>query len=91
VRLDLRDGRLTVTDMSTNGTVVVVRTGPAAQPREVALTAGQSHALGEWDAVRLHDGVELRRADRPPAGAAVPVPGSVMSDAPTVALRLRRE
>jgi hypothetical protein len=90
-RFDLRDGTLTVTDTSTNGTVVVARTGPGGQPREITLGNGQSHALGEWDTVRLHDGIDLRRAGRPPAGAAAPAPGSVMSDAPTVALRLPRD
>jgi hypothetical protein len=54
------------------------------------LPVGQPHPVGEWDTVQLHEGVELRRGDRP---ATEPVAGaaSVMGDAPTMALRLPHE
>src|SRR5439155_14933252 len=91
IRLELHGWTLAVTDTSTNGTLVLVRTGPAERSRPVPLTAGQSRSLGEWDTVRLHEGVELRRADRPGAGRAGAASASVMSEAPTVSMRLPRD
>jgi hypothetical protein len=68
---------------------VLARTSATQQPRSVTLTRGQPYVLGEWDTVELHDGVVVARADRPPAGPPpVNAPGSVLADAPTVALRL---
>ena len=91
IRLELHGWTLAVTDTSTNGTLVLVRTGPAERSRPVPLTAGQSRSLGEWDTVRLHEGVELRRADRPGTGRAGTAAASVMSEAPTVSMRLPRD
>jgi hypothetical protein len=79
-RFELRDSGLTVTDLSTNGTWLRGQQVPPNQPQPV----------GERDAVRLHDRVEIGRADRPAGGGPGPAQGmgSVMGDAPTVALRL---
>ncbi len=87
-RLELRDGVVTITDSSTNGTTIVTRTGPAANPGHVKLNSGQSHNLGEWDIIRLYQGVEIARADRLPARSPAVTPDSVMADAPTMALRM---
>lgn len=87
--LDLRDGAPQVTDSSTNGTVIQTRTAPDAQPRSVRIGRNQTYRLGEWDTIELYQGVEICRADRPrmrpQAGEVV---GSVLTDAPTVAIRL---
>ena len=88
VRLELHGNKLQVTDTSTNGTSVLLRTGPAESVRRAPLVRGEGTTLGEWDSVELYEGVELARADR----AAGPVAGaptnSVMSEAPTQAIRL---
>jgi hypothetical protein len=87
VRMQLRGTALQVTDTSTNGTSVLMRTGPAESVRRAQLIRGEGTTLGEWDTVELYEGVELARADR----AAGPVTGaptnSVMADAPTQAIR----
>lgn len=87
-RLELRDDRLLVTDSSTNGTTILTRPGPGAPPHTVQLVNGQTHSLGEWDVIRLYQGVEIARADRLPARAPAATPDSVMADAPTMALRI---
>jgi hypothetical protein len=88
VRFELRGTALQATDTSTNGTGVLLRTGPGEGLRRAQLTRGEGTALGDWDTVELYEGVELGRADR----AAGPVPGaptnSVMTEAPTQAMRL---
>jgi len=88
VRFDLRGTALQVTDTSTNGTSVLVRSGPAESARRAQLNRGEGTTLGDWDAVELYEDVELGRADR----AAGPVAGaptnSVMTEAPTQAMRL---
>jgi len=88
IRLELRGEDLVVTDGSTNGTTVVARPGPGAPSQKITLSSGQSHTLGEWDTIRLHQTVELGRADRLPERAPVVTPESVMTDAPTMAIRL---
>jgi hypothetical protein len=87
-RLELRDGVLTITDASTNGTTILVRSGPAAAPQSIELTSGQSRQLGEWDIISLFQGVEIARADRLPARPPAVTPDSVMADAPTMSLRV---
>lgn len=87
-RLDLRDDVLTITDSSTNGTTIVTRTSAAAIPQTVVLTSGQSQALGEWDIIRLYQGVEIARSDRLPGRPPLVTPDSVMADAPTMAIRI---
>lgn len=87
VRLELANGALTVTDTSTNGTVVHARGGPDGAASQITLNRGEQRVLGEWDIIELHEGVALSRADRPrPAAPSDEAP--VMAEAPTVAIRL---
>jgi hypothetical protein len=88
MKLELRDDVMTVTDSSTNGTTVLTRSGPGATPKPVKLKSGQSHELGDWDVIKLYEGVEVGRADRLPDRAPAASPESVMADAPTMAMRL---
>jgi hypothetical protein len=83
VRFELTERGLAVTDVSTNGTWVL-----SAQGQRSDVPPHQPHPVGEWDAVVLHDRVEIARPQRR-AGAA-PGAASVMGDAPTMALRLPR-
>ncbi|GAA3519656.1 FHA domain-containing protein [Actinocatenispora rupis] len=87
VRFDLAGTALTVTDTSTNGTLVRTRSGPDAVPGEVTLSRGQQYVLDEWDVVELHTGVALGRADRQPRRASAE-DAPVMAEAPTMAIRL---
>jgi hypothetical protein len=89
-RLELRGDELLVTDVSTNGTVILGRPGPGAAPRPVGLPYDRAHPLGEWDVVQLYQGVELCRADRQRAADGAAQQQSVMGDAPTMAMRLPR-
>ena len=89
IRLELTDdGALSVVDTSTNGTCVVLPPAPGVAEQRVELAPGQPYPLGEWDTVELCAGVEIRRADRVSGEAAGRPSSSVMSDAPTVNLRL---
>jgi hypothetical protein len=88
LRLEFHGDELVATDSSTNGTTIFARPGPGAPPKAVQLTSGQSHTLGEWDVIRLHQTVEISRADRLPDRAPTGSPESVMADAPTMAMRL---
>jgi hypothetical protein len=88
IRLELSGEDLVVTDSSTNGTTILVRSGPSTPPQKVILPNGQSRTLGEWDTIQLHKTVEITRADRLPDRAPVATPDSVMADAPTMAMRL---
>jgi pSer/pThr/pTyr-binding forkhead associated (FHA) protein len=84
--LELHDDVLLVTDVSTNGTLVRSRPGPYTGAEEIKLTANSPYRLQPWDTVVLQDGVELARADRSLTRSAGG-PGSVMGDAPTIAMR----
>jgi hypothetical protein len=81
VELSMVDDVLTVTDKSTNGTVVF------ENGRRVELLRERSHPWGKDDIVELYRGVELtktgRRPSRPSAGAV-----GIMAEAPTIAIRL---
>lgn len=88
IRLELHDDVLTMTDQSTNGTTLLTRTGPGAAPKVVSLKSGQTHEVGEWDIIKLYEGVEVGRADRLPDRPPAATPESVMVDAPTMAMRL---
>jgi hypothetical protein len=89
LRFDLRDGALTVTDLSTNGTTVLLRAGPQAPPERIRLAHGEPRRLGEWDTVELYTEVEVIRPARRLTAATVAFePSSVLADAPTVAMRL---
>jgi hypothetical protein len=86
VRLELREEGLFVADLSTNGTIVRARSAPYISPEEVHLSGGAPDPLNPWDSVELHTGVVLARADRIP-NTSVGGYGSVMGDAPTIAMR----
>ncbi|HKT06180.1 MAG TPA: FHA domain-containing protein, partial [Rugosimonospora sp.] len=90
VRVELRGHRLQVTDISTNGTTLLQRSGPGEEPQRTALRNGETAPIGEWDTVEIFEGVELARAIR----SAGPPPGSpttsVLTEAPTQAIRLNR-
>jgi hypothetical protein len=83
VALDLRPDGLYAIDMSTNGTVLA---GPEGRSR---LPAAEPRRVGERDVLELFEGIEVARAGSA-ASPADAVPGSVMADAPTVAMRLPR-
>ena len=90
LRLELRDGGVVITDLSTNGSLLNARAERGARPRIEKLAKGQPVMLGEWDVVELAEGVEIGRADRSHGGQAGQQASSVMQDAPTVAIRLPR-
>ncbi|HZN75493.1 MAG TPA: FHA domain-containing protein [Micromonosporaceae bacterium] len=83
VRVALTPAGVEVTDTSTNGTIL--RT-----PAElIRVSRGETRILGQQDVVVLYDGVEIAR----PGiwrRSGVAEPRSVMSDAPTIAMRLPR-
>ena len=85
VRFELTDRGLVVIDTSTNGTWVL-----SAQGQRSAVPPNQPHPVGEWDAVVLHDRVEIARPQRPAGAGPAPGAASVMGDAPTMALRIPR-
>jgi hypothetical protein len=85
VRLDLRDDGLSVSDVSTNGTIVRSRTSPYSSADPVHLNQGPAYPLKPWDTIELHEGVVLTRADRS-LTRSVGGPGSVMGDAPTITM-----
>ncbi len=88
LRLEFRGTALTVTDTSTNGSVLLGRAGPGDAPRRSPLGRGETAPLGEWDRVELYQDLEVGWATR----SVGPVPdgpaGSVMAEAPTQAMRL---
>jgi FHA domain len=90
LRLELHGDELSVTDLSTNGTVLLGRSGVRDTPRPVGLSKDRQHPVGEWDIIQLHQDVEIGRADRPGRPAGQAQPESVMGEAPTMAMRLPR-
>jgi hypothetical protein len=88
--LELRDGAMVATDVSTNGSVVLARADATAPARRTPLPTRQPYAMGEWDTIELYNHVEIGRADRVISAPVDAEPGSVMVDAPTIALRLPR-
>jgi len=87
VRLDLRGTDLVVRDTSTNGTVIR-RGGSMAEPDRLVLTRDQARLLADGDVIELYPGVQVARARDGLTGAGVEEPASVMSDAPTMSIRL---
>ena len=87
LRLEISDeGRLVVTDLSANGTLVWRRPGPDDRAATHRLHRS-SYALGEWDSVELYTGFELFRGDRRLTTVVGPTdPLSVLVNAPTVAV-----
>jgi hypothetical protein len=88
LRLSVSDGKLVVTDLGANGSLVWKRTDPQARPETMRLYQGRSYDLGEWDTVELYTGIELVHAERRPRGVdeSPDEPASVLVDAPTVAV-----
>ncbi len=87
-RFDLRGSSLTVTDTSTNGTTVIDRGGPGDRGQRATLGRGETAPVGEWTTVELYEDLEIGYATRS-AGAPTDGPvGSVMTEAPTQAIRL---
>jgi hypothetical protein len=81
--LELRPDGLYAIDTSTNGTMMI---GAGGRDR---LPAAEPWRVGDRSVLELFEGVEVARAGTG-AGPADAVPGSVMADAPTVAMRLPR-
>jgi hypothetical protein len=91
VRLELRGHRLQATDISTNGTTMLQRSAPGEEAQRVPLRQGESAPVGEWDTIEVFEGVELARSIRsagPPPGAPT---ASVLTEAPTQAIRLPQD
>lgn len=85
--LEVRDGGLVVTDLSSNGSVVWRRQGADDRGTAGPLRRA-SYPLGEWDSVEVYTGIELVRGDRRRAAVlGRDEPASVLVDAPTTALR----
>ncbi len=88
LRLELRGADVVATDVSTNGSGVRPG-GSLAETDRLALAPQQSRVLGTGDMVELYPGVQIGRPNEFPAGAPYN-PDSVMSEAPTMAMRLPR-
>jgi hypothetical protein len=86
VRLELRGTDLVARDVSTNGTVIR-RGGSMAEPDRLVLTRDQARLLNDGDVIELYPDVQVSRARDGLAGN-VSEPASVMSDAPTMSIRL---
>jgi len=86
--LELQGDALVVTDTSTNGTVVLTRNGPGEPPQRIPLSRGQRRRLGQWDTVELTEGVTLGTLPAMLESSDGGADDSVMSEAPTMALRL---
>ncbi|MBQ1052554.1 FHA domain-containing protein [Verrucosispora sp. WMMD703] len=88
LRLELRGGDVVATDVSTNGSGVRPG-GSLTEADRIPLAPQQSRVLGTGDMVELYPGVQVGRPNEFPAGAPYN-PDSVMSEAPTMAMRLPR-
>lgn len=89
LRLELREGTVVATDISTNGSVLRTRGDGRAKPRLEKMVRDRPYPVADWDAVELAEGVEIGRANRQTGAAPNPAqPSSVMRDAPTIAMRL---
>ena len=88
IRVELREGTVVVTDISSNGSLLQHADGPRSSTKSESMTRGKPCALGEWDGVELAEGIEIGRADRRRGGQSGTEAASVMQEAPTVAIRL---
>ncbi|MFI7078004.1 FHA domain-containing protein [Micromonospora sp. NPDC049903] len=88
LRLELRGGDIVATDVSTNGSGIRPG-GSMAESDRLPLAPQQSRVLGSGDMVELYPGVQIGRPSELPSGAPYN-PDSVMSEAPTMAMRLPR-
>lgn len=87
LQLELRPDGLTATDLSTNGTVRVAGGRPGEGHRS-ALTPAQPTPISPEDTIELHQSVRITRAGWVPIEPVDATAFSVMSDAPTRAMRL---
>jgi hypothetical protein len=87
LRLEVRAGKLVVTDTSENGTLIWKRTGPD-DPGQTSRLYGSEYTLTDWDSIELYTGVELIHGDHRLTTTVGDEPLSVLVDAPTVALLL---
>lgn len=87
LRLEVNEGRLSITDMSENGTLVWKRSGPDDHGETTRLYKS-SYQMGDWDSIELYTGVELVPSDHRLSTTVGSEPLSVLVDAPTVALLL---
>jgi len=87
VRFELRGTVLTVADVSTNGTGI--RPGGSLDEDERLILKRKKRTLEPGDLVELYPGVHVGRA-RDWASGGVANPMSVLSDAPTMSLRMPR-
>ncbi|MEV6597010.1 FHA domain-containing protein [Actinoplanes sp. NPDC051346] len=85
VRLALRSGELSAQDVSTNGTGIRPN-GSFDDDQRITLNRDETRALGPTDVVELYANVYVGRAKLWNSGG-VSQPHSVMSDAPTMAIR----
>jgi hypothetical protein len=88
IRLDLRGAVLTVTDTSTNGTIVQTRIAPGERGTPVALSRGENTQVSEWSSMVLYEDMEVGFANRSAGPPTEGPAGSVMAEAPTQAIRL---
>ncbi|WP_432980560.1 FHA domain-containing protein [Dactylosporangium sp. CA-233914] len=87
VRLSVVNGKLQVTDLSDNGTLIWKRSTPDNK-EETERIYRKTYELVGWDSVELYTGVELVVGDHRLQTVVGSEPASVLLDAPTVALRL---
>ncbi|MFI5842813.1 FHA domain-containing protein [Catenuloplanes sp. NPDC051500] len=85
VRFDLRGGELSVTDVSTNGTGI--RPGGSMDEDDRLIIKRKKRVLEPTDLVELYPGVHVGRARNWSSGGVVD-PVSVLTDAPTMSLRV---
>ncbi|MEJ3744001.1 FHA domain-containing protein [Actinomycetes bacterium KLBMP 9797] len=87
VRFEMRGAEVVAQDVSTNGTGV--RPGGSMDEAERMILKGQSRALAPGDLIELYPGVHVGLARYVTSGAPV-APTSVMAEAPTMSMPLRR-
>ncbi|WP_341717427.1 FHA domain-containing protein [Micromonospora sp. FIMYZ51] len=88
LRFELRGTDVVAIDVSTNGSGIRPA-GSMAEADRIPLPPQESRVLGAGDMVELYPGVQIGRPADLPAGAPYN-PDSVMSEAPTMAMRLPR-
>jgi hypothetical protein len=86
VRFELRGRELVAWDVSTNGSGIRPG-GSMVESERISLTRGNFQVLRDGDIVELYPGVQVGWAGSWASGG-VPEPRSVMTEAPTMAIRL---
>jgi hypothetical protein len=90
--LEIVGTALTVTAVGENGVVIWKRSVAGEAGETVRLAEGQTYTLNPYDSIELYTGIELVPGNRRVMGGPVAASDvrSVLVDAPTVALRARR-